>query len=123
MAVLAGLEKPARADVEDHLPDLLRVIAIERPSYDEALKTLIDATTHKIVDGELDPVAGASHIWMLWGYSREPGSGSAAWRDVRLFIGLASECENPGPHVRRYKADIVEEAQALLERGGLRITE
>jgi hypothetical protein len=83
--------------------------------------TLVDATARRIVAGEMDPVAGAAHIWALWGYSREPVDRSVMWDDFRPFVGLASECENPGPHVDQYKVDIVDEAEAMLQRGGLRI--
>jgi hypothetical protein len=58
---------------------------------------------------------------MLWGYSREGDDRSPMWKDFRPFIGLASECENPSPHVAAYKADIIEEAVALLDRGGVSI--
>jgi hypothetical protein len=121
LAVIVDLRNPARADVEDHLPRLLRDIDLRRPSRDEALKTLVDDAARRIVAGETDPLAGASYIWSLWGYSRQPDGGSAMWADFRPFVGLASECEEPGPHVTTYKADIVDEAKALLQRGGLRI--
>jgi hypothetical protein len=121
VAVLAGLTTPTRADIEDYLPALLREIGLRRPSHDESLKTLVDAIAHKIVAGEVDPVAGAAHIWALWGYSSEGDDRSVAWLDFRPFIGLASECENPGPHVAKYEADILQEARSLLSRGGLRI--
>jgi hypothetical protein len=32
-----------------------------------------------------------------------------------------SECDLPGPHVALYEREIVAEAKALLQRGGLRI--
>jgi hypothetical protein len=81
---------------------------------------VVDATARRIVAGETDPVAGAAHIWALWGHSREPDDRSVMWKHIRPFVGLASECENRGPHVTQCKADIVAEAEALLRRGGLR---
>jgi hypothetical protein len=121
VAVLAGAQAPTRADIEDELPALLREVGRTRPSELEALKTLVDDCARGIVEGSLEPVAGASHIWALWGYDADPDNRPELWTDFRPFIGLASECENPGPHVAEYSADIVEEARALLRRGGLNI--
>ncbi len=36
VAALAGLERPTRADVEDHLPRILADLELRRPSPDEA---------------------------------------------------------------------------------------
>src|SRR4051812_17010266 len=112
---------PTRADVEEYLPRVLHELRRRRPSPAEALKVLVDLTAHQIVAGELDPLEGAYGIWRLWGYSREGDDRSPEWADFRPFIGLASECDDPGPHVAKYKRDIIKEAAALLERGGLRI--
>lgn len=121
VAVLGGAHDPTRADVEDELPALLRDLGRSRPSELEALKTLVDDCAARIVEGDVEPVAGAAHIWALWGYAADPDDRPELWVDFRPFVGLASECENPGPHVAKYAADIVEEARALLHRGGLNI--
>jgi hypothetical protein len=122
VAVLAGARHPTRADVEDELPALLRELGRRRPSELEALKTLVDDCAARIVDGEIEPVAGASHIWSLWGYAADPDNRPELWPDIAQFVGFARECENPGPHVAEYTADIAEEARALLDRGGLNIS-
>ncbi len=121
VAVLAGAQHPTRADVEDEMSALLRDLRRRRLSELEALKTLVDDCATRIVDGDVEPVAGASRIWSLWGYTADPDDRPELWTDFRPFIGLVSECENPGPHVAKYAADIVEEARALLRRGGLNI--
>lgn len=121
VAVLAGAHDPTRADIEDELPAVLRDLGRSRPSELQALKTLVDDCAARIIEGDVEPVAGASHIWSLWGYAEDPDDRPELWTDFRPFIGLASECENRGPHVAGYASDIVEEAQALLRRGGLNI--
>jgi hypothetical protein len=120
-AVLAGLDKPDRYDVEQHLPALLGEIGLNPPTRDEALKLLVDETAGAIVCGELAAVAGASRIWALWGYGREPDPRSMIWEDVRPFVALAMEYEIAGSAAWRKDAAIVAAARALLERGGLHI--
>jgi len=121
LAALAGLDKPTRGDVEDFLPAVLREGGLHRPSQDEAFKTLVDETARLIVRGESDPLAGASRIWELWGYSRQPDERSVAWKDLRPFVDLASEYEVVGAESWDQGAAVVEAATALLRRGGLRI--
>jgi len=57
-------------------------------------------------------------MWELWANEDE---NSRFLDQIRLFIDLASECDDPGPHVATYRADIVEEAHAFIGRGGLQL--
>ena len=74
-----------------------------------------------IVDRETSLLDGASRIWDLWGYSRQPDERSATWRDLRPFIELAIEYERLGPEAWDSEAAVVDAAAALLAGGGLRI--
>jgi hypothetical protein len=118
VAVLAGLNRPTRRDVEDELVPLLRRLRIERPTRLGALKTLVDACAAGIVDGSISPAAGAHRLWQWAGiYDRD----EALYAQFRRFIGLASMCEDDEEHHQHYEAQIVEEAATLLRAGGLRI--
>ena len=121
VAMLAGLDNPTKADIEDLVPRLLSDVGLQRPTRAVAVKELADDVARQVVGGGLHPVAGAEAIWGLWGYCAEADEASATWRDIRPFIGWASECENPGPHVEQYESDIRRYAAELLARGGVRV--
>lgn len=55
-------------------------------------------------------------MWDFWANENE---GARFFDQIRVFIGLASECDNAGPHIEIYQNEIVEEAEAFLARGGL----
>lgn len=122
VAVLAGLSRPTRGDVEDELPRLLSDLRTCRPTEREALKALVDDTAHRIAEGSLPPIEGANDLWWLWGYARDPDDDPALWAQFLPFISLASQVEDEGSeHSGEDEADIVRAATALLENGGLRI--
>lgn len=121
VALLVALDNPTKADIEDLVPRLLRDVGVQRPTQALAVKELADDVARQVVDGALHPVAGAEAMWGLWGYCEEADEASATWQDIRPFIGWASECENPGPHVEQYERDIRRYAAELLARGGLRV--
>lgn len=116
VAVIAGSDATTRQEIEDQLPRLLRDRQKNPPSPDEALKVLVDDCAERIVSGEADPVRGAWFMWELWADENES---RRFFGQVRLFIGLASECDNAGEHLAAYREDIVEEAKAFIARGGL----
>jgi hypothetical protein len=123
VAVLAGLNRPTLGDIEVELRDLLLELRISRPSQRAALKAMVDHVAHGIVAGTVAPNQGARQIWA---YENELDS---AWNEPALreqfrpFVGLASQQEDDPDHASQYDAEIVGEAQALIERGGLAITE
>jgi hypothetical protein len=118
VAVIAGSNATTRADIDAELPALLRAWNKQLPSADAALKLLVDDCARQIVSGQVDPVRGA---WAIWDFWVNEGESPRFFDQVRLFIGLASECDNAGPHIAGYRADIVEEANAFLARGGLQL--
>lgn len=121
VALLAGLRGPTRAEIEDVMPRLLTDTGRVRPTRIQAVKALADHVFRQVDDGTLQPVAGATAVWALWGYSEEGDEASPMWQDIRPFIGWASECESPGPHVAQYEQDIRRYTAELLARGGLRV--
>ena len=55
----------------------------------------------------------------MWDFRANENEGARFFDQIRVFIGLASECDNAGPHIEAYRNDIVEEAEAFVARGGL----
>lgn len=118
VAVLAGLLRPTRTDIEAELPDLLRDLGVPRPSELQALKTLTDDRLARIAARTDDPVTGAERISRLWrrfDADRHPET----WIDVSPFIALAGAPAPVSP--AGASTAIVEAARSLLDRGGLNI--
>jgi hypothetical protein len=118
VAVIAGSDATTRAEIEEELPRLLRGSNKRLPKADEAVKLLVDDCARQIACGEVDPVRGAWAMWEFWANE----AASPRFHDqVQRFIDLAGECDSPGPHVAIRRAEIVEEADRFLARGGLRL--
>ena len=122
VAVLAGLTRPTRTDVDDELPALLAELRRARPTELEALKTLVDGCVARIVAGTQEPGAGAERIRELWVLYADRDSHVEAWIDLCPFLGPGSEPDNDGPDVEARAAEIVKQSAALLSRGGLNIS-
>jgi hypothetical protein len=120
IAIIAGSKATTGGEIEDELPRWLRAIGKQLPSQDEALKTLVDDCAWRIANGEVDPVRGA---WRMWSFSANEDESPEFFDQVRLFVGLASECDNPGPNVAKHRGEIVAEARRFVDRGGLRLRE
>jgi hypothetical protein len=118
IAVIAGSNAKTRAEIQDELPRVLRAFRTRLPSQAEALKTLVDDCARRIARGDVDPVRGA---WAMFDFSVNEDESPEFFDQVRRFVGLASECDNPGPHVAAHRAEIVAEAHAFLRRGGLHL--
>ena len=118
IASIAGSKATTRGEIEVELPRVLRAFGKSRPSQERALKTLVDDCAWRIANGEVDPVEGA---WRMWSFSANEDESPEFFDQVRLFIGLASKCDNPGPHVAQHRREIVAEARSFLDRGGLRL--
>jgi hypothetical protein len=106
IAVLDGSKATTHAEIEDELPSL--------PSRDEALKTLVDDCAWAIVEGDIDPVEGASRMWSFWVNDNE---GVEFLSQVRAFVDLVSDVPRSEPAGN--SGAIVAEARAFLDRGGL----
>jgi hypothetical protein len=59
---------------------------------------------------------GASRLWLR---SHHFDGNDRVWEQLRPFVGLASELEDWPDGRLQLEADIVREAAALLDRGGL----
>jgi hypothetical protein len=83
-----------------------------------------EATTiaRRIVSREVLPQSGAAAIWALLSEhaSAERGGFHQFSEDVAVFVGLASEWRDDVEHRAEYEADIVEQAQRLVNRDGAR---
>jgi hypothetical protein len=118
VTVLAGLERPLRADVDEEVGDLLRRIGWSRPTREQALKTVVDALARRIGDGSVPPSDGAHRLWRL---ANQGGFGGPLWTQLAIFVGLASEWDDHEEWRSSIEAQIVEEAQALIAVGGLQL--
>jgi hypothetical protein len=115
---VAGIEGSRRAEVEELLPRFLREVRVERPTTDEAVKAVVDECARQVVRGELAPSAGARRLWLR---SHHFDGNDRVWEQLRPFVGLASELEDWPDGRAQLEADIVREAAALLDRGGLKL--
>lgn len=115
MAILAGLQDPTRAEIEDELPRLFHEIGVTRPTWPEAFKIIVDDALRRIVSGTTAPYEGARELW-----SRSHAVDNAQeWHQLEAFVGLASQCEDDPAGRSAYETDIVAEAQAMLDDGGV----
>jgi hypothetical protein len=55
-------------------------------------------------------------MWSFWANEDESPE---LYDQVRVFVDLA--CDGPGPHVAKHRDEIVAEARAFVDRGGLRL--
>jgi hypothetical protein len=118
IAVIAGSRATTRGEIEEELPRVLRVLRTRLPSRDEALKTLVDDCARQIAAGRIDPVHGA---WSMFDFSTNEDESPEFYDQVRRFIDLAWGEDDAGPDLTTYRDEIVAEARAFLERGGLRV--
>jgi hypothetical protein len=118
IAVLAGLDRPLHADIEDEVVALLRRIGWSRPTRDQAVKTVVDALARRIVDGSVPAAAGAHRLWRL---ANQAGFGGPLWTQLSIFVGLASEWDDHEELRPSYEAQIVDAAQDLIATGGLQL--
>lgn len=122
VSVLAGLQRPTRADVDAELPRLLRELGTVRPSEPEALKTLVDDCVARIVAGTLPTAAGAERIAALSRSGLDPDRHPETWLDIVSLIGTAEPAESADlPDPDSFAGAMLEQARAMLGRGGLNI--
>ena len=119
-ALVRGLDSPAlrmlagqlRNDVRDSA-DLFRTaleeLGIDLPDVDTAQWCLARLTAADIVAGRVSPGQGATNLWLI--YLRVMDSG-----DLRIFVGLGSELDDHPEDEKEIAAQIISEAQALLDR-------
>jgi hypothetical protein len=119
VAVLAGLSKPTRREVEDELTPLLQRLRVARPDRLGALKTVVDSCAKRMVEGTLSPSAGAHRLW-LW--ATEVDHGGELFGQLAVFVGLASVWEDQKDSRAAYEVEMVEEARKLVAAGGLRLS-
>lgn len=128
VAVLAGLQRPTRAEIEAELPGLLRDLGAARPTRLDAFKRLADDRAAGIASGSVEPLPGAEYITALWhsGFaSDQPDSAvdrhPELWLDVRPFVTTMGP-EIPAAPAGARAAGIVEHAHAVMGRGGFNIS-
>lgn len=110
LAELAGADARDSQDVRDLFEDVVREQGLEWPDEQSALWHLVRYTARQIVDGVLDPGAGAAWMWREASYRAEPEG------DLRIFVGLASELEDHPDHRELFAREIVRESAELLAR-------
>jgi hypothetical protein len=116
IASIAASKATTREEIEVELPQVLHAFGRRRPSEQESLKTLVDDCAWRIASGEVDPVQGA---WRMWSFWTNEDESSEFYDQVRVFVDLV--CDTPASHVAEHGDEIVAEARAFLDRGGLRL--
>lgn len=76
----------------------------------EPLLREVLAVARKIVQNEVSPYQGAAAIWSA--LAEEEGEYP---KELRVFVGLASEWQDQPDYRDAYEQDILDEAQLLLE--------
>ncbi len=115
IVLLAGLQAPTRADVDE-------VLGTSRPTPAAAMKVLVDAEAVKIARGRVNPFDGASAIWRLFGYSADPDERPELWRQIAPFAEACVVREDDAYNAAADDyGDIRAAAATLLERGGLQV--
>jgi len=120
-ALLRGLDSPALAvaagasptdvrDARDRFVAALHEVGVDLPDEQHALWVLARDVMQRIVDGTVNPVAGAEWIWWKV-YNRIEKEG-----DLRVFVGLASIWEDSPAERDGIEAAIREAAVDLLRR-------
>lgn len=119
-ALIRGLDSPAlrllagqsRDDVRDSA-DLFRTavgeLGVDLPDSDTANWNLARRTASEIVEGRIEPSRGANALWSAYEVVLDNG-------DLRIFVGLASELDDHPEDIEQLSAQIIAEAQALLNR-------
>ncbi|MEZ0447209.1 hypothetical protein [Cellulomonas sp. ICMP 17802] len=109
LAELAGADPRRAQECRDLFAEVLNEQDLEWPEEQSAVWNLVRDTAQRIVDGDLDPVEGARWITRVAYHRAEPEG------DLRIFVGMASEADDPNS-LDLYRPRIVHEAAALLER-------
>jgi hypothetical protein len=117
VAVVAGLSRPTRSEIEDELPEILRELDVTLPSKREALKTHVDPVARDIVNGSLTPPAGANEIFVTYlDYADQ-----RLWDQFVVLYSLADEYREENRPASVLDQETVAAARALLAAGGLRV--
>ena len=114
LRMLAGQPRDAVRDSADLFRAALEELGIDLPDADTAHWLLARQTATDIVEGLTAPANGASHLWTVYESVQDSG-------DLRIFVGLASLLEDHPEDAEAIELQIVQEAQALLERRAPRI--
>ncbi len=107
---LAGLNSPARRDIEGLLPAAFAEMGLTCiTSKQETGMFLAKHIAAQICSGKIDPYAGAKQIWRYISYAIDDS------KELLIFVGLASEYEDH-PHLNaKIRKDIVDAASKFIE--------
>lgn len=101
-------------DVRERYLAALDELGIDVPQAEQAAWRLTRDVATRIVGRQISPLEGAEWIWRV-ASSRVEHEG-----DLRVFIGLASECEDHPERCAEYETQIRAAAQQLLARSNPR---
>jgi len=118
-AILAGYDSPSLrqlAGTSEHdkeeanrlFAKSIRELGFQVPPASEAGLTLARNTAREVLSGAITPYDGAKLIWDRV-YTRLP-----ELKQLRLFVGLASEYEDDIKHRGEYDRQIIEECRSLV---------
>jgi hypothetical protein len=108
LQLLAATGKNDLEEVRDLFRKALSELKINMPSTADAGLILACEIAQEVVGGRIPPYQGAKRIWDEI-YTRLP-----ELKQLKPFVGLASEYEDDVPHRDAYSHDIVEECKRLI---------
>ena len=105
---LAGTDVDDHQEIRDLFQESLRELGVSLPSPSEAGLSKAKEIADEIVRGVVTPYVGARTIWTSI-YTRFPDL-----RELRPFVGYASDYEDDEKHREEYERLIIAESRLLL---------
>jgi hypothetical protein len=107
---LAGADASNPQQIRSLFLKALDELNLPLPSAREAGLSLARSIANEVLEGTVMPYEGAKRIWHeVYVYFPE-------LKELKLFVGLASEYEDDRKHRDSYSERIVEECKMLLEK-------
>jgi len=115
LRILAGEAEKVASTVGPLFLRALHELGIPLPAPASAQMTVARFYARKILDGSLSPYEGAYRIWCDVANEAYPTEKeNEVWNRLRVFVGIASECEDNPRFQKEYEDQIVQEAKNLL---------
>jgi len=107
---LAGSDSVYSHDLSQLFNRSLSELKLTRPSRIQAAMQLARDVAARVVDGDIGPYEGARAIWGDL-YARAPEA-----RELRTFVGLASEYEDDEKNRDKYLDNIISACREFLQK-------
>lgn len=105
---LAGEDGNDFDGVKQLFEKALMEIGNDLPPQDEAALLVARSIAEEVIGGQLDPYEGARRIWSRV-YVKNPNL-----KELRVFVGLASELEDDPQNKAEYLRDIIKQCREIV---------